>query len=55
MNTTDYDHHSFCLLLIKFKHAYDFNMIDESGYIHPKDLDDQDMPMRLPRQLKVIR
>ena len=45
MNTTGHDHHSFNLLLNKLKHAYDYNMMDERGYISPKDIDRLGMPM----------
>ena len=38
MNVTGHDHHSFSLLLSKFEHVYDFNMIDERGCIRPKDM-----------------
>ena len=39
MNATGNAYHSFRLLLSKFKHAYDFNMMDKRGYMCPKDLD----------------
>ena len=54
MDVTGHDRHSFRLLLSKFKHGYDFNMMDESGYIFLKNIVDQGMPMGLTRQLKTI-
>ena len=48
MNATSHDHNSFNLLLNKLKHSYDYNMMDERGYISTKDVDRLGMPMRLP-------
>ena len=54
MKATDHDHHSFNLLLNKLKHAYNYNMIDESNYIFPKDVDSLGIPMRSPHQTNTI-
>ena len=51
MNATSHDHHSSSLSLSKFEHACDFNMMDERGYIRPKDVDGLGIPMGKSRQI----
>ena len=47
LNATGHDHRSFSLLLRKFKHTYDYYMVDtKSGRTRAKKLDDDVLPMR---------
>ena len=55
MNTTGHDRHSFILLLNRFKYTYDYNMMDEYGYIFPKDVVRLGMSMGSPRQINTIQ